>query len=33
MRAAQDGKISRDEIQELIMGMLDMLGLEDISIE
>ena len=33
MRAAMDGKISRAEIEELIMGMLDMLGLEDISIE
>jgi len=33
VRASIDGKISRVEIEELIMGMLDMLGLEDISIE
>jgi len=32
-RASMDGKITRVEIDELIMGVLDMLGLEDISIE
>ena len=32
-RAAMDGKITRLEIDELITGVLDMLGLEDINIE
>ncbi|HUT00492.1 MAG TPA: hypothetical protein VMY59_09265 [Candidatus Thermoplasmatota archaeon] len=32
-RAAMDGKITRIEIDELITGILDMLGLQEISIE
>ena len=32
-RAAMDGKITRFEIDELITGILDMLGLQEISIE
>jgi len=32
-RATMDGKITRIEIDQLITGILDMLGLEEISIE
>ena len=32
-RACADGKITREEIEELITGVLDMLGLEEISVE
>jgi len=32
-RTAIDGKITRVEIEELVTGILDMLGLEEISID
>jgi len=33
VRASMDGKISRAEIEELVIGMLNMLEIEDIIIE